>query len=255
MKKILTFLFLLLTAVTVKGAETLLLADATGGAAADVFLQAGITLAREKKMEVSMRRILPGKALEEFDAGKLDGIVIDRRFAGKRYFVPIAAEALSLYVSTVNPGADLTPKQILQILTAPRPTWEFYNHLDMDIQRIAISPAQPSGTLLRRVFGKQDYSKEIFMVKSVSSGFAFTNSASLFFAPFTALPPTDLKMLPVNGVMPTTASVRSGKYPLALHYVLICRKDSAAVKMLIETLGKESFRKEMQRSGFLVMLP
>lgn len=236
-------------------AAALRLADATGGAATEVFLQAAVSLARENRLELSMQRLLPGKALAEFDQGEIDGIIIDRRFAGKRHFIPIAAEALALYVSSVNPGAELTAKQVLQLLLAPRPTWESYNHLPMDIQRIAIATARPTGTLIRRIFGAREYSPEIFRVQSASSGFAFTNSASLFFAQFTAIPPQGVKMLPVNGVVPDSNSVLTGKYPLSLHYVLICRKDSPEIKLLMQTLSRADFRKELQDSGMLVMLP
>ena len=254
MKKLLFTGILLLLGTLLNGAELLRLADATCGADTDVFLRAAVELSVSGKLDAALQRMLPSEALALFDAGKVDAVIIDRRFAGKRYFQPLCAEALVIYVSNVNPGANLNKKQILQILLDGRPSWRTYNFLDMDIQRIAAAPNSPAGTLINRVFGDNSYAREIFRVDSLSAGFAFTNSATMFFGQFTALPPVELKMLPVNGIMPSSATILSGEYPLALRYILLCRKDSAAVKLFMETLGENKFRRQMQDAGLLVML-
>ena len=247
--------FCFLFAAVLAGAGELRIADATGGAPLDVFVQAGVELALEGKINLSMTRQLPSEALKMLDENKYDAVIIDRRFAKERPYIPLAAEALAIYCSRANPGTDLTEKQLLDILTSPRPSWKNYNHLSFDIQRITCKSVTPSGTLLNRIFGNRDFSAEIFKVESISSGFNFINSGSMFFAQYVPLFPEHVKTLSVRGVMPTSGNILNNKYPLTVYYVMIYRRKSADLQTLIDLLGRTSYRRIMSDSGWFVMLP
>ncbi|MBE6356129.1 MAG: hypothetical protein E7058_03340 [Lentisphaerae bacterium] len=230
--------------------------DATGGAPMEVFISAAMELASAGKMNISMQRGLPSKALDMLDKNEVDAVICDRRFAGNRQQIPLAAEALALYVSSVNPVRDLSPEQAAEILTRARPVWSAYNRLNMDIQRIALRNDLAGGRLLRRIFGNRKFDSEIFFVRSQTSGYAFVNSASLFFAPFVPLPPSAVKMVPVNGVIPTTRTVRSGKYPLSMHYVIVTANKNSDIDKLVKFIASENkYRQQMQNSGLIVLLP
>ena len=252
MNKVFCLLVCVLTAA-VFGAAELRLADATGGAPLEAVMQAAIALAMEGKLEVSMNRRLPSESLADLDAGRVDAVIIDRVFVPNRKQIPLAAEALALYISAANPGAKLTKKQVGEILTAVRPNWKDYNRLDIDIQRIAMKPLSPSGTLIRRVFGSSSVAEEIFRVDSFSSGFNFVNTASIFFAQYIPQAPLEVKCLPIDGVLPTSAQIVEGRYPLSVHYVIVCKKDLPQLKLLMEQLNSDKYRRHMVDSGLIVL--
>ena len=137
MNKLLIISVLFLFLLPVKGAE-LLLADATGGAPLEAVFRASVTLALQSDLEVSMKRMDPSKALAELDKGSVDAVVIDSVFAANRNVVPLACEALALYVSSANPGAALTKKQVGEILRSPRPSWVEYNRINQNGKKISI---------------------------------------------------------------------------------------------------------------------
>ena len=149
----------------------------------------------------------------------------------------------------------MSKAQVWEILAAPRPNWKDYNRLDMDIQRSAMKLLAPGGTLIRRIFGEKEPDDEIFRVDAASTGFAFANSASLFFAPFTPMPPPEVRALRIGGVRPDTGTVLSGKYPLALRYVMVFRKETPELERFWKLLARETCRRAMREAGLLVMLP
>ncbi|MBQ9787154.1 MAG: hypothetical protein IJW33_03180 [Lentisphaeria bacterium] len=255
MKKILALLLSFITAAALRGAGELRLADATGGAPLEAVMQAALTLSMAEELSVSMQRQLPTAALAALEAGKVDAVIIDRTFVPNKEVIPLAAEALALYISTANPGAKVTKAQVGEILKAFHPSWKDYNRLNLDIQRVVMKPLTPSGTLIRRIFGNNALADEVFMVDSFSSGFTFINSAAVFFAQYIPQAPVEVKCMPVNGVMPTTADIVSGKYPLSLHYVIVYRKKSPALLRLIDKLKEEKYRRSMIDSGLIVLLP
>lgn len=240
-------------AAALYGAQGLRIADATGGAPLEAVMQAAVSLAMEGKLAVSMTRKLPSKALEDLDAGKVDAVIIDRVFVPNRDQMPLAAEALALYISAANPGANVTKSQAGGILFAQRPNWKEINRLDLDIQRIVMKPLSPSGTLIRRIFGNKTPDHEIFKVDSFSSGFSFINTASIFFAQYIPQAPVEVKCLPVDGVLPTSAHIVEGSYPLSVHYVVVSRKNLPQLKLLMERLKAEKYRRHMIESGLIVL--
>ena len=114
----------------------------------------------------------------------------------------------------------------------------------------------PGGRLLRRVFGNKQFDSEIFTVRSQRSGYAFANSASLFYAPYLPLPPSTVKMVPVNGINPTLQTVKSGRYPLTMRYAVVTAGKNSNVDELLKFIAsKPQYRQQMQDSGLIVLLP
>ena len=248
--------FILILNCGAKEIPQLRIIDATGGAPLEVFVMAALELSSQGKMNISMQRDLPSKALASLDRQAADAVICEVRFAASRPQIPLAAEALALYVSNVNPVKNLTSAQALEILTAARPDWKPYNRLAMDIQRAALRNDLPGGRLLRRVFGNKKFDREIFSVRSQHSGYAFANSASLFYAPYFPLPPSTVKMVAVNGVNPTLQTVKNGKYPLALRYAVVTSgKNVNADELLKFIASKPQYRQQMQDAGLIVLLP
>lgn len=256
MKRFAAVIFSLLSMV-ISAAGELRLTDATGGAALDALRQAAMELAISGKMDVSMNREMPGEALKKLENGQTDAVIIDHRFSkGKKYLqIPLAAEGLALYISTANPGAELTGKQVREILTSPMPNWKKYNRIDIDIQRINIKLLSPGGTLIRRIFGTAEPDEDIFKVDSMSAGFAFVNTASIFFAPYRMSVPSDIRTMKISGVYPSSRDIISGKYPLSLKYVILCRSRTTQLELLLKHLSQEKYRESMTEAGMLVLLP
>ena len=250
------FFSLLITALLflpLQGGE-LYLADATGGAPLEAIFQASVNLAMADKLTVNMQRQMPDEALAALDSGKFDAVIIDSAFVPNRKTIPLAAEALALYISAANPGAKISKQDVREILSSPRPNWKKFNRLDLDIQRIAMKPLSPAGTLIRRIFGSNITAEEIFNVDSYSSGFTFINTASIFFAQYIPQAPIEVKCMPVNGILPTSADIISGKYPLTIKYVIVCRQKNSGVEILLNELQKEKYHRQMTDSGLIVLL-
>jgi hypothetical protein len=255
MKYFLLFILLLSAVIPVR-AEELKLADATGGAPLEVFLRASLELSMSGRMNVEMKRLLPTAALTALAEKKVDAVIIDQRFIRDEKTLPLAAEALVLYVNKVNPAENISKKAAWEILTSPRPSWKEYNNLDFDIQRMTMKLLTPSGTLIRRLFGDREIDNEILKVDSFSAGFAFSNSASLFFAQYVPYPPEEIKMLAVEGIAPDEKSIKSGKYPLTVRYVIACRGEMPEkLQVLTELLKQKKYRRQMTDSGLLILLP
>lgn len=252
MNKLFALALFFLALLSVQAAE-LSLADATGGAPLEAVFQASVTLALEGKLEVSMKRLDPSFALAELDNGRVDAVIIDSAFAANRSVIPLACEALALYVSSANPGAELSKKQVGEILRSPRPSWMDYNRINLDIQRIMMKPLSPSGTLIRRIFGNDAVAEDIFKVDSFSSGFTFINTASVFFAQYIPQAPVEVKCLAIGGVLPTTADIISGRYPLSVRYVIAYKENSARLQLLLKELKKDKYRLQMANSGLIVL--
>ncbi len=235
------------------GAESFLtLSDATGGAPTGFFMQAAITLSVTGHLNLSMSRKVPSEALPMLERGEVDAVLIDRRFVKNQPYIPLAADALVLYISNANPAVNLTGEQVLEILTARRPNWKSYINIDFDIQRIA--PPGNSENLIRRVFGDIEIDREIFQVDSSSAGFAFINTASIFFSRFSPVIPAEVKALNIDGIMPTSETVSNGSYPLAIVYVLAYKELSPKLQALIYTLKQNQFRRLINDCGLLVIL-
>ena len=244
------------TATTTAAAEELRLIDATGGAELTILMQAAMQLTGgSENTAVSMQKSVPSKALPMLESGRADAVILDHRFAGKYQNIALTADALAICASTANPVRDLTVRDVQEIITLPRPTWKKYINWDEDIQRIAIKPGRPGGTLLYRIFGKQEFPQEIFRVTTPDSGFAFVNSASLFFVNFRTELPSNIKMVRINGVYPTGADIRAGRYPLAVKYVIAFKSEHPLLKKLINKISTENiWQRQMQDSGLLVLL-
>lgn len=254
MKKILVVITALVT-VSLTGSDNFLsLIDATGGAPTGFMMQAAIQLSLAGKMNLSMSRSVPSEALPRLERGEVDAVLIDSRFVRDLPHIPIAADALALYVSTANPATGLSKRQVLEILTAPRPNWKDYIHIDFDIQRITHPLDSNAGSLIRRNFGDVEISPEIFKVDSVSGGFAFVNTASIFFTRFSPQPPVEVKALTIDGVVPTIATVSDGTYPLAIRYVLVYKTLTPKLQALLFVLKQNQFRRIINDTGLMVLL-
>ncbi len=254
MKKILTFLAMIFTVSVPAEVNFLSVCDATGGAPTGYFMRAAIHLSTTARLNFSMCRKLPSEALPMLERGEIDAVLIDRRFIKDQPHIPVAADALVLYVSTANPAVNLTKNQVLEILTARRPGWQNYIQLNFDIQRIAPELESQSGTIIRRVFGEAEIDPEIFKVDTPSGGFAFVNTASIFFTQFQSQPPVEVKALSINGITPTSATVRDGTYPLAIQYVLVYKDLTPKLQALIYLLKQNQYRAMIHDEGLQVLL-
>ena len=109
------------------------------------------------------------------------------------------------------------------------------------------------GSLTVHVSCNDAAAAEIFKVDSFSSGFTFINTASIFFAQYIPQAPVEVKCLPIGGVLPTSADIISGKYPLSVRYVIAYKENSARLQLLLKELKKDKYRTQMANSGLIVL--
>ena len=246
----------ILASVCAAGEAALRIGDASNGAPLEEIQQYALKLALSGKGEVGMRRILPSGAVAALKRGDFDVIVLDGRFApaadSELTVRPYAAEALCVYVHPGNAAGSLTRKEVLEILTAPRPVWSKYSPASADIQRIALKNDQPGGALIYRMFGERNYAPEVFRVGTLAQLFMFLNASSAGFAPFLAERPAEVIALPIEDVAPSTATVVSGRYPLTIRYLIVTgKRTSPLLTEFLDGIFSQESRKRLLDSGLL----
>lgn len=238
------------------GAAELRIGDASNGASLESLQEQALSLALSGKGQVGMRRILPSVAVAALKRGEFDIIVLDGRFAPEAdpalTVRPYAAEALCVYVHPGNAAGSLTRKEVLEILTEPRPDWSKYSPSASDIQRVALKSDLPGGTLVRRMFGERNYAPEVLRVGSPDQLFVFLNPASAGFAPFMAERPAEVIALPIEDVTPSTATVVSGRYPLTIRYLIVTAgSDAPMLKEFLNGIFSPESRRKLADGGLI----
>lgn len=248
----LCFLTLAASAATAR----LRIGNAANGAPLETLQQQAFRFAVSGRGEISMRRVRPSEAVAALKKGEFDLLVLDARFrppadAGVTVR-PYAAEALCVYIHPGNATGSLTRAEVLEILTEPRPGWSKYSPMAADIQRVGLKSDRPEGMLVYRVFGERAFAPEVLRVGSLDQLFAFLNAASAGFGPFAAERPAEAIALPVENVTPTTATVRSGRYPLSLHYLIVTGPTgSPLLREFVSELFSPESRRKLAADGLI----
>lgn len=255
LKYIILPLFMLFTAVSAAAAAELRITDAANGAPVTKILRDAALKLVFSGDAVSMKRVLPSTgSVQTILRGETDILVTDRRFLPEKTddieVIPFAAEALCLYIHPGNPTGSLTPERVLEILTQERPRWKNPNLQKIDIQRIMLKPEIDGAGVHRRIFGEKNYASEVFRVSSPEQIFTFLTPAALGIAPFIPGTFMQVEFLPVNDIVPTAGNIISGKYPLTLQYVLICRRQAAPhIRKFIDSVLSDENRRQLPEYG------
>lgn len=139
----------------------------------------------------------------------------------------VAIDGIAIIVHPDNPAADLTIEQIGDIYTGKVTNWNEVGGSDAPIVCIGREAASGTRDGFEEVTGTKDackYSQELTstgdVVQTVSG-----NPNAIGYASAASVNDT-VKVVSVEGVVPTTETIQSGEYKVQRNFVLVTKKDT-----------------------------
>ena len=161
---------------------------------------------------------LASRDLKEEETADLQGTVV-------------AIDGIGMIVNPDNPVSDLTIEQIGMIYTGKIENWKEVGGNDAPIVRIGREAASGTRDGFEEVTGTKDqcqYSQELTstgdVVQTVSG-----NPNAIGYASVASVNDT-VKMVSVEGVVPTTETIQDGEYKVQRNFVLVTKKDTQLSK-------------------------
>ena len=167
-------------------------------------------------------------------------------------YIPVAWDALVFIVNPANPVSSLTPQQVQDIYEGRLTGWKALGGPDLPIKSFISTPVGMAGigeSLTKYILAgkhpqatanssRQSASVALWeqMVEKTPEGFASTG--------FDSAQKRHVKMLAVNGVLPTKAAIISGRYPYKRQLWLVTTVDAkpevnAFIKFALSAKGQE----------------
>lgn len=171
---------------------------------------AGIQAVAEGRCDIG----LASRDLKEEEAGDLQGTVV-------------AIDGIAMIIHADNPVEDLTLEQIGEIYTGKITNWKDVGGNDAPIVCIGREAASGTRDGFESVTGTKDecvYSQELTstgdVVQTVSgnpNAVGYASAASVN---------DKVKVVSVEGIIPTTETIQSGEYKVQRNFVLVTKKDT-----------------------------
>lgn len=145
---------------------------------------------------------------------------------------PIGQEAFVFFVNSKNPVTELTVEQIQEIYTGETKNWKKLGGENAKIKAYQRSEGSGSQTALQQLMQGKDLVKpptrEVAdamdgIIERVASYSNFENAIGFSFRFYsTEMVQTDeIRLLDINGVPPTTDTIRDGTYPITSHFYAV----------------------------------
>lgn len=244
-----------LTALTLCAGGKVRITDATGSDsnAAGRF---ALPWAARGKLELSVRKLEAGAALEKLAVGDTDLVLLRKddlppAFTGRRRIY--AHRALIAAVNARNPVRSVTRSQLKRLISAPRPVWSAVGGDGIDIHRYAVK--LPDGKLVgERELNLFAAADEILRLGSIGEAVLLTEAdpAALAWGPFLPELPPGVVALRIDGKEPSMENIRNGSYPLQETYVAVLGDSPpAAAEELFGMLGTEEFYDALAADGLI----
>ncbi|HLI18912.1 MAG TPA: substrate-binding domain-containing protein [Rhodanobacteraceae bacterium] len=161
-------------------------------------------------------------------------------------FTPVAWDALVLITNSANPVNNLTLKQIHEIYYGKIKNWSEVGGPDEKIDLEGVFPKLDGlqFSFRRLIFGNGDYPAAVprllINVDSLQSDVALDPRALALSTLVHARRQKDIKIIPIEGVMPSLATLENATYPLPLTIYLAYKADSpkiATIQKFLTFLG------------------
>ena len=180
---------------------------------------------------------------------------------------PIGVDALVFIVNEDNPVTDLTQQQLRDIYAGKITNWKDVGGQDLDIVAFQRRSDSGSQTLFQKLLIQggelMDPPTELAptaMGELVDSLAAYNNSAnaigfSVYYYIDQMYSQPGLRLLSVDGVMPSNDTLADGSYPLCNDFYAVIRPDAAAdspERQLYDWLDTEALKKVLDKLAVLV---
>lgn len=164
-------------------------------------------------------------------------------------FTPVVWDALVLITNVANPVSNLTLKQVHDVYYGQAKNWSQLGGTDAPIDLEGVFPKLDGVqfSFRRLLFGNGEYPvavpRLLINIDSLQSDVALDPRALGLSTLAHARNQKGIKILSIEGVMPTLATVESGQYPLPLKIYLAYKPDSpklATIQKFITFLGGDA---------------
>lgn len=175
-----------------------------------------------------------GRGLSDVRQGKVDIGMVSRALTEKEadlYGFPIARDGVCLVIHRDNPVQALTNRQIVDIYTGKITNWKGVGGRDAPITVMNAEAARSSAELFTQYFDIKysdirpalvlgDNPERIKTIVADPNGIVYISVGE---AERTALAGTPIKLLPMDGVAPTSRNIRTGDYPIQRALTLVTK--------------------------------
>lgn len=259
MKRLPTVLALF-SALLVFGAEKVRIADATGGEGNAV---TGILLkfvAERPGVEISYRKLDAEIALDKLNAGDFDVVLVNGGDLPPKYRPAAFRYATGACIAVVcikNPLRGVSLKELRMLVDVPRPNWELVGGSAADIRRYGVADRNgaPVGAKLLNL---ELRAREMLTFSTMNEAvlLAENDPEALVWGPFMPELPITVVALKVDGVAPTRANIRSGRYPLSIgRFAVGSANPGEAAKAFLKMLRSAEFARLAEDDGEIPELP
>lgn len=153
-------------------------------------------------------------------------------------FTPVAWDALVLITNEANPVNNLTLRQVHEIYYGRIKNWSKLGGPDekIDLDGIASPLDGVQFSFRRLIFGNGDYPVAVprlfINIDSLQQEVSLDGKALAVSTLVHASRQKGIKIIPIEGVMPTPATIASGQYPLPLKIFLAYKPDSPKLPLI-----------------------
>ncbi|MCQ2377823.1 MAG: hypothetical protein MJ016_01250 [Victivallaceae bacterium] len=174
----------------------------------------------------SVTCIDPDNAVRGLESGKFQLLLIDEACLPENFGhrIPAFADALAAYVHIGKLLDNVSSEKLREVWPARRPHWSDLDPVvgDADIHRYAMFPGRPGGGMIQDFLKIRPPASGVTLLNILSEPLLFVSAdgEALALVRFQSEYPADsVKVLAVDGVVPTEKSVRDGSYKLSRRYV------------------------------------
>lgn len=163
--------------------------------------------------------------------------------------VPIGREGFVFIVNSENPVESLTVDQVCDIYAGKITNWSEVGGANRRINAIARAEGSGSQTALLSFMKKngREVHKKLAGPASAAIGFSFR------FYVEGIVENSNVKMLALNGVLPTEENIRNESYPIVSNFFAVYRKDNTNpnVQRLLDWMVTEEGQSIVNNSGYV----
>lgn len=167
----------------------------------------------------------------------------------------IALDAIAIITNRKNPAVDLSTEDLRNIFTGKYNNWIYFTDAKFPI--LSIGRENGSGT--RRSFESivlggnpnPSYGRELGEAGSIIS--AVSNNAGGIGYVSLAFIDDSVKIMQINGYLPSEDTVRSGNYKLHSPYIMVTREDKSdpLVESFLDFVLSDAGQEQVRKSGFI----
>ena len=258
MRRLLYIALLLAAALDLAAAEKLRIIDATDSGGSAVVMLA-LEIGRKRNCEVALHSLDAATALEKLAAREIDVVLLNGadlpRPAPKNAFRYSTGAFLAI-VGTQNPLRGLSSADLKLLFDVPSPRWDLVGGTSAPVKRIAVKSRR--GAFAGAAKLGVGHADGTLLLSSTCEAIVIAESDpdALVWGPFVADIPVAAVAAAVDGVAPTRAAIRSGRYPFAFpRYAVGADAPGEAAREFLQMLRSGEFAKLLEDDGELPELP